>query len=236
MRRIVFRAIAALGLVWSTALAARADVVYSVTLDTSALLANNPADAPFLVDFQLNDNSGDVNNNTATISDFMLGGGSLDDTMIGTSGQVTGNLDSSAPLIIGDAGTLDDFNQVFTPGAQISFMLDLTTNNVTTAEMTTPDEFSFTVFSDINSFAPDTSAILSIDITGYPPTVSTDTGGTVSGQSQPFAPVLQSPSGAVPEPSTLSLMAFGLVGLAVGRRRQRQAGHKGGAGPVVQVR
>jgi len=174
------------------------------------------------------DTSGDLSNNAAIISNFSLGlGGSLDDTTISPTGDVNGNLDTSPPLTLTDAAPTSDFHQQFTPGTAISFMLDLTTNVGPHEDQSmggTPDQFSFTVYSDLTDpiTGPQQSAILSIDITGNPPTIVTDDGGMVSGLSQPFFPVATLESTATPEPSTFTLIALGLLGLTTAGRRQRK--------------
>jgi hypothetical protein len=75
---------------------ARADYIANVTLDTSAL-TKNPSQGPFSVSFQLlNPAPPFVNNNTATISNFNLHGGSLGTFING--GGFTGDLSSTLTI------------------------------------------------------------------------------------------------------------------------------------------
>lgn len=196
--------------------AAGAEILYSVTLDTS-VLAHTPSAAPFLLDFELNDGStGDgVGNNMATISNFSLGGGSLTGAASTSFLGLSGDLNPGDALTITDASNIVDFNQNFTPGTSLSFTLGLTTN-VSPSEVASPDAFIFQILSNNMT---ETSAFLQMDIAN-PPTISSDTGGTVGGAAQPFAPAV-SPQAVVPEPSSCTLLALGLVSLAAGRRWRR---------------
>lgn len=214
----------ALALLSLTSHLARADLVYNVTLDTS-VLASNASQGPFAVDFELNDGStGDgVNNNTATISTFTLTGGSLTSGTSSSTGSVSGDLSST--LTITDNGFFNDFNQQFSPGSQLRFTLDLTTN-VSTSEAGlgsnpgAPDQFSFTVYS--NNFAS-TASLLTIDITGPNPVVTTS-GGSLGNGVSVAGPTVTS----VPEPSTfaLSSWALGLMVTGVVLRRAVSGGRR----------
>jgi hypothetical protein len=105
----------------------QADAIFTVTLDTTALMGSPSSDAgPFSLAFQLTDGSG-VNdgNNTATISGFNLGGGSvtgsytaLGNTSVGSDGQI----------VLTDSEFLNLFMQGFTPGSSLSFTVDISTN------------------------------------------------------------------------------------------------------------
>lgn len=192
------------------------EMIYTVTLDTS-VLANNPSDAPFFVDFELNDGStGDgLSNNMATISNFSLSGGSLTGPASTSFLGVSGDLNLGDALTLTDVSTIVDFNQQFTPGTSLSFTLDLTTN-VSASEATSPDAFIFQILSDNLT---ETSAFLQMDIAN-PPTISSDMGGMVGGATQPFAPIV-SAQAVVPEPTSCTLLAFGLASLTAVSRWRR---------------
>jgi hypothetical protein len=158
-------------------------------------------------------------------------------------------LTSGLTLTDNPNGTEADFDEQFTPGSAISFTLYLTTNGPYPPTTPAPDAFIFQVWSNVTvppgtplslenaatttmSTSPYPS-YLELDITGSTPTVppigslmTVDTSGDSRGMlnNGDFTPAPQfGPLGAVPEPSTLSLMAFGLVGLAAGGRWRRKA-------------
>jgi hypothetical protein len=199
---------------------ARADYIANVTVDTTNL-TKNLGQAPFQVRFVLTDLSGDrnnFNNNTATISNFNLHGGSLTFGTIRTDGSPTGNLSST--LILKD-NLRELFQQEFTPGSttpsSLSFTLDLTTN-VTGTETTFPDELEIDVTQVLASGGEHFLSGLIIDITGPQPAVTPAGGALGNGVSVP-EPVVT----AVPEPSTLTLLSLGSLSLlGYGWRRRKQ--------------
>src|SRR4051812_19466391 len=78
--------------------AARADIIFNVSMNTAPLIGH-PA-GPFSIDFQLNNGSGPLADNTATISNFNFGGGAPAGTPT-LIGGASGNLSSSVRLTDG---------------------------------------------------------------------------------------------------------------------------------------
>jgi hypothetical protein len=116
----------------------RADIIDTVTVDTSAL----PSIPGSEIFFFLTDGSGTGDgNNTATLSSFGFGGGSAGTVdLSNTTGGVTGDMTSTASLT--DSSFTNVLAQFFTAGSAISFNLDLTTN---VDAGPTPDQFSFAI-------------------------------------------------------------------------------------------
>jgi hypothetical protein len=203
----------------------RADYIATVTLDTSAL-TTNPSQGPFSFRFSMEDDSNlpqGINNNTATISNFNLHGGSLTSGTSNSGGSVSGDLNPGHTLTLTDNDS-GFFQQNFRPGSStpssLSFTLDLTTN-VNLFEAGSPDSFAFEVFS--NDFES-TAGSLFIDITGPSPEVTLSSGSLGNGVSVPAPVVTPVVSSAGPEPSTLTLLGLGFLGLlGYGWRRRNRA-------------
>jgi hypothetical protein len=125
----------------SLPLGARADEVFTVDLTTTPL-TTDPGDQPFSLAFQMVQGDPANTTNTATIGDFLFGGGSagtcpLDCT---TFGNESGNANSTIDLSTSDG--FESLIQTFTPGTHLSFTVDLTTNPNSGA---TPDTFAFSI-------------------------------------------------------------------------------------------
>jgi hypothetical protein len=197
---------------------AHAQSFFDVRLNTSALIGH-PA-GPFYLDFQLNDGTGLGNgNNTATLSQFNFGGGSL----LGAAtsfGGATGSLASSVTLT--DTSFFNEFFQGFTPGSSLSFRLSLT-NNVNPP---TPDLFAFSILDadlfNIRTFSPGNSdALVLVNITGPNLVANAYAGNGAPDQTGATSIALAAPSVTpVPEPSAYGLMGAALVGATAWRRRQ----------------
>jgi hypothetical protein len=168
-----------------------------------------------VVDFQFNDNNGNADaNNTATIRNLNLHGGSLGapNPFGGPFGGVSGSLSSTLTLTDSGAGGFNDFNQAFNPGSSLSFRLDLTTNVSAAEAAGFPDAFFFT----IQNAAGTVVSVLEFDINGPNPIPITPALG-----STPGAPLITAVP--VPEPGTLGvfggMLAVGAAGYVWHRRR-----------------
>jgi hypothetical protein len=189
---------------------------FTISLDTSSLSGTQT------LGFELTDGDAPpAPDNSAVLSNFAFGGGSAaagteDCTLGGTFGGTgcSGSLDTSVTL----TDTLDAFfTQQFTVGSLLSFTLTTTNNFVGT----TPDQFAMFVCNagvdmcysdDTNTFA-----MLTLDLTGGTLSPSSFALNGASDQSLP-APVVTLVS-AVSEPPAILLLALGLFGMAVGRKR-----------------
>lgn len=199
-----------------------ADTVYTVSLNTNALIGN--ANAPFALDFQLI--SGDITSgviNAATLAGFSFGSGGSAGTgsPFANSGNANGSLVSTVTLNTSGASFFNEFSQFFTPGNTLSFQLDLTNNSQPGG---TPDEFTFQLIdntsSEISTADPSGSdSLIVIDLTGttlapqiYP----------LNGDGITSTPTLMS---STPEPSASSyvLLAGVLFVLAVRYQPKRPA-------------
>lgn len=115
---------------------ASGDMIYNVSLDTAPLVGHTAG--PFYVELSFTDGSGvDDANNTITVSNISFGGGSALGSALGVGGA-SGSLESGVTII--DNTFLSLFYEQFAPGLQLSFSLDLTTNDDAGG---IPDRFSF---------------------------------------------------------------------------------------------
>lgn len=192
--------------------AIRADVVKTVTLDTTNVGAL--PDGPFSLAFELADGSGiGDGNNAVVLSDFQFGSGSpIGSPLILGSGF--GDLSSTVTLT--DADPAGVFVQGFTPGNTLSFLLSFTTNVDLGG---TPDEFVFSILDSTFTPIPTGSAsplspFLVIDLDSNNPAIQ-----TFSADSVPAPSIADAPS-SVPEPSSAALMLIPLAGLAWTIRRK----------------
>lgn len=195
-------------------LTSHANLVFNVSLNTSPLIGN--PNGPFTIDFQLNDGSGSNDaNNSATLSNFSLGGGSLSGSAA-TSGGASGALSSIATLI--DSSFLNSFDQKFNPGSKLSFDVSLTTH---VDGGTTPDGFFFSLLDGAGNQIPTTgllSSFLEVDLTSANPAIQVFGGvGTYAGIGSPLVT-------PVPIPATLPLFLSGMLllarrSVAMGRHR-----------------
>ncbi len=126
------------GLASLLAAAACAASAFTISLDTTVLIGH-PA-APFYIEFQLNDGSGTGNgNNTALIGSFDFDGGAPVGSPL-LVGGASGDL--SSHVVIGDSDFLNEFIQQFTPGALLTFDVEL---SAFVEPGPQPDQFSFAI-------------------------------------------------------------------------------------------
>jgi hypothetical protein len=183
---------------------ARADMIYNISMDTSALVGNLAG--PFYLDFQFNDGSGSFDgNNTVTVGGFNVAG-------VGAatpSGGGTGDLGSS--VVLTDSGFFNEVFQQFTPASTLQFQIGLTTN---VDPGPTPDEFTFGILWGSSLFdIPTTSAnnaFLTVDITSPLTITSSASDPNQSLGANPgvniAAPTAALQGTAVPEPASLWLV------------------------------
>src|SRR5580693_7643769 len=109
----------------------------TISIDTASLEGN--PNAPFTLDLQFIDGSGTGDaNNTVTLTDFNLAGGSL--ALDSSTGGVTV---STGPFGIEmtDSSFFNELEFTFVPGATLSFDLSTTSN----ADVGTPDTFALAI-------------------------------------------------------------------------------------------
>lgn len=204
----------------AAAISVKADSSFDVSLNTSSLSGTQ------ILAFGFVDGDGVVDN-TVTLSDFAFGGGSIvpPANYLGSSG-VSGDLSGTVTMNDSSLGTAL-FAEEFDPGSSISFLLT-TTNNLASGALT-PDALAMYVCdTSFNCYSDDTStAMLILNLTGgalAPSSFSTfGASGQVDGVDLP-APVVttaSSSSGNTPEPSSLLLLAAGIIGLVACSRANR---------------
>lgn len=183
--------------------AAHAAALFTVSLDTSALVGD-PA-GPFALDFQLTDGSGGGDgNNTAVVSNFNFHGG---------------NWAGPASVSLTDNSFFTDFSQTFAAGSALSFNVSLTT---AVDAGPTPDRFTFALL-DKDGFEIPTlgfaNEFVGVDLNSADPTIETYSSDPLAGINIP-APTIT----PVPEPNSALLTALLCGGGAIGlwMRRQRR--------------
>jgi hypothetical protein len=207
---------AGLGIAVAAASAARADVLYDVTLNTSALSGITGALTFDFID-------GGPPNNSISISNF-----TTDGTLGATSstGSVTGTV--ATGLGMTDASFFNEQQQVVTLGTSISFELDATTNLPAPGSL--PDTFSLFLLDPSGT----SSLVSTSDPTGADSLLTfqindtTNASGTVVGEmdvygaspSLPVTATIQQTATAAPEidgTSTGSALTVLIAGLVVMR-------------------
>jgi hypothetical protein len=206
---------------------ARADQVWTVSLDTSQLAPNYTG--PFGLDFELIGNNG----NTVTLSDFAFGTGGSAGSGPFLTGGAGGALGSTVSL--NDSSYFfSDFNQQFTPGSTLTFTVDST---LILPPGGTPDNFSMAIleaYDPVDGYNPNVfpptggSPIHTSDLSGNDTTFNFDINGpgstTVStyGYNTPTGsvPITVIPQSVVAEPGSGVLMLLGVTWIATVIRRR----------------
>ena len=219
IKRCAFTTLVGLGLYGLTSTAQAAD--FDVFLNTTSILGGT-----YFLDFSLSDgqvaSSGLADtNNTVTVSNFDLGGGTA-----GTVLPPVGNVSNAAAiasgltLVDGDANGVADFTQGFTPGTYLKFRVS-TTSAVDAGAV--PDKFLFHLLDSglnvITTGDPSSQdGILTLDYTHLNLT-SSDVGafGTTNG-SGVGAPKVTT----TPEPGAVALLvSLGSYGSLLAYRRRK---------------
>lgn len=231
MKRQMIPALSAMLLTAAALTPARADDIFTVTLNTAALaVAPGSSAGPFELAFQLTDGAGlgDANN-TATLSDFQFGAGGsagVCPAACTAFGGAIGNAGSS--LVLTDNSFFNALLQGFTPGSSLSFQVDLTTNADAGG---TPDLFAFSLL-DGSGFSIPTldpsggDTLVSVTLDSANPVVfsfgSDSSRLTGAGIALSLAsPVIGAPaSSSVPEPNSLLWIGVGLAALILAPRKK----------------
>lgn len=218
----------------------RADDVQTVTINTAPLEGSSTT---FALAFALND-GGQTGNNTVSVSDFSLGGGSLASTAVGVSpdcsagyftcGGVSGEIDAADPsgsvVTLSDTGLYNGLVQEFTPGNTLSFTFDATTNPDVCSGCA-DDTFVFQILSPCASTADACSNLQTTDSlfsSFVTVDLAQDQVSTFSSNPNGLYPDIVATSTPVltttPEPSAVVLYGLGLLlmcGLLIGQKCHR---------------
>lgn len=182
----------------------QAQLMFHVDVLTSQLIGN--PNAPFSLDFQFN-NGSILGNNTATVSNFTYSGGSStgSPTLLG---GVAGGISSS--VFFNNSGAFQELYQGFMPGSILGFDVSLTLN----VDGVTPDLFSFGILDSSLFNIPTTGlgdSLLVVNLDG------TNAVQVFSGTGQYSGITVLAT--VIPEPSTVALLTFAAVGVALYGRK-----------------
>jgi hypothetical protein len=215
---------------WAFCQTAAGGEIYDVTLNTAPLVGH-PA-GPFYVEFAFTDGSGyGDGNNTVTASGFAFGGGSaLGDPLV--FGGASGALETGVSIT--DTSFLSLFYEQFSPGLELSFTLNLTSNDDADG---IPDGLALFVLDNsgapLPTLAPGggdyflTAALGSggavFNAYGSDPSQAPSAGGDPVSIPAPDV----TPESSVPEPSTMCLLGSALAMIVVLRHLLPGAAKKG---------
>ncbi|HTQ30831.1 MAG TPA: NF038129 family PEP-CTERM protein [Opitutaceae bacterium] len=190
---------------------------FHIDFDTGAL--TSAPNAPFYLDFQLNEGSGSLPN-SVTLSHFVFDGGSpLGSPMPWSDG--TGDLSSAVSLSDSPSSPFNEFSQGFTPGTTgIHFDVAISQNSPGAI----PDEFAAAIldsepgYPQIATNAPDGVSLVTLDIAAANALADVQTYGSTS-------PAGVTATAIIPEPSDAVALFGGAAALLAGfcRFRRRTA-------------
>jgi hypothetical protein len=174
---------------------------FQVTMDTSALNTLSGA-----IDIQFNPGSfpGPYDAGTATITNFVITGGTLGPVAFGPDGGAIGGGSLPGPLAITNVDFLNGLVYDATFGTQVSFLVEFTGAAFTATAPSILSTLSVTLSADPNAVM----AIIDLIGGGQVDTLASSPETTVTG--------------AVPEPSTYGLMAMGLGAIFLAAQRRRR--------------
>lgn len=215
----IWMSLAALALLLLWQPTARADS-YNVTINTSPLVGSSSGPFQILVALEDANGNGD-GNNVATISDFSAGAGSVG--ALSTGGGVSGSLAGSLTFTDSDPSGLNYAMGDFTPGTTISFTFSMTSSTDSNPSATgfPGDEFLFFILDGTGN--PITTTDNSTPDTFFLAIVQGSSGLSAQGFNIPGAAPTVVSSTSVPEPSTILLLAAGILALGLlglGARRR----------------
>jgi PEP-CTERM motif len=184
---------------------ASADDIVNLKIDTSSLSSLAGSEVFFILT--------GTGANTANLTNIALGGGSAGavDTAATSGGTNASDSLASGISLNDSANFLTVFAQTFLPGSALSFQLDLTTNVVSPI----PDQFSMEIVD------PNGNLIPTSDPTGFDNlfAINIDSPNPATNIYSSLVTV----TAPIPEPSSLLLIAAGLLAIALLCRRQKSA-------------
>jgi hypothetical protein len=183
---------------------AHADLIYSVSVDTSSLASQSG-----FLDFQFNPSDSSALAATASVTLFQSVGGILSQPATLT-GDAAGSLPGALTLI--NSTAFNDAFQGFSFGTSFSFTLTLSGPAVDSPGGTSGSAFALSVYA-----ADAMTPLLTTDPNGSVATIDLNANGTASVFTFAQSPTDSTPAatvtaaGAVPEPSTLVLALVGVA-------------------------
>lgn len=200
---------------------------FDVDLNTGFLGAQDGANAPFYLDFQLNYGSAPAPANTITLSDFQFTGGNALGSAV-TTGTASGSLASAVSLTASSSSPLNELYQQFSSSTtDIKFKATVSENGsgVVPASFTTAIlDNSLGFPAQLYTTAPDTASLVVLNLTSSNTLADVGTYASLSSADASTAVTgVTAAASAVPEPSVTTTI-FGCAGamLAFATRRLRK--------------